>query len=108
MTSANRIAALSRIRVDAAERVTRAMKERHQRSSPLVPNGKTLVIGADHAARGAMRAGACPLPIADRHRLLIRLCVALARPAVNVVLGTTSGSCSGAPPTRPTSTSELT
>ena len=82
------IAALSSISVDRAERVDRAKKERLRPTSPLGPNGKTLVIAADHAARGAMRAGADPLAISDRPELLTRLCAALARPEVNGVLGT--------------------
>jgi hypothetical protein len=47
-----------------------------------------MVIAADHPARGALRAGADPLAMADRGELLDRLCVALSRPEVNGVLGT--------------------
>lgn len=88
MTIAERIAALSTVTVDRAERVARAKKERLRPSSPLGPNGKTLVIAADHAARGSLRAGADLLAMANRPELLLRLCAALARPEVNGVLGT--------------------
>ena len=86
--STDRIAALSGISVGRAERVAGAKRQRHRPVSPLGPNGKTLVIAADHAARGAMQAGADPLAIADRPELLRRLCAALERPEVNGVLGT--------------------
>jgi hypothetical protein len=45
------------------------------------------VIAADHAARGALGAGADPMAMADRRELLRRLCLALQRPEVNGVLG---------------------
>jgi hypothetical protein len=51
-------------------------------------HGKLMIIAADHPARGALRAGADPLAMADRSELLDRLCVALANPGVNGVLGT--------------------
>lgn len=88
MTTTDDIAALSSVSLDRAERVARAKEDRRRPSSPLGPNGRTLVIAADHAARGAMRAGADALAIADRPELLARLCAALARPEVNGVLGT--------------------
>ena len=47
-----------------------------------------MMIAADHPARGALRAGADPLAMADRLDLLDRLCLALSRPGVNGVLGT--------------------
>lgn len=88
MTSTDRIAALSRISADRAERVASAKKGRRRPGSPLGASGRTLVIAADHAARGALRAGPDPLAIADRPELLARLCAALERPEVNGVLGT--------------------
>lgn len=88
MTSTDRIAALSGISVDRAERVAEAKRKRHRPVSPLGPSGKTLVIAADHAARGAMQAGADPWAIADRPGLLRRLCAALEHPEVNGVLAT--------------------
>jgi hypothetical protein len=51
-------------------------------------HGKLMVIAADHPARGALRAGPRALAMADRVDLLDRLCLALSRPGVNGVLGT--------------------
>jgi hypothetical protein len=45
------------------------------------------IIAADHAARGAIAAGADPMAMGDRRELLQRLCTALNRPEVNGVLG---------------------
>jgi hypothetical protein len=61
---------------------------RHRRRSPLGERGKALIIAADHPARGSLRVGSDPLAMADRDDLLMRLCVALARPGVTGVLGT--------------------
>jgi hypothetical protein len=47
-----------------------------------------MLVAADHPARGALRAGADGLAMADRFRLLERLAVALSRPGVDGVLGT--------------------
>jgi hypothetical protein len=51
-------------------------------------HGKLMIIAADHPARGALRAGADPLAMANRVDLLDRIRTALARPGVNGVLGT--------------------
>jgi len=51
-------------------------------------HGKLMIIAADHPARGALRAGADPLAMANRVELLDRIRAALARPGVNGVLGT--------------------
>jgi hypothetical protein len=50
--------------------------------------GRTLIIAADHPARGSLAAGTDPLAMADRAELLRRLCIALDRPGVTGVLGT--------------------
>jgi hypothetical protein len=47
-----------------------------------------MIIACDHPARGALRAGNRALAMGDRVDLLDRLCVALARPGVNGLLGT--------------------
>ena len=47
-----------------------------------------MVVAADHTARGILGAGAERDAMADRARLLDRLCLALSRPEVNGVLGT--------------------
>jgi hypothetical protein len=50
--------------------------------------GRLMLVAADHPARGALRAGADALAMADRCELLERLATALARPGVDGVLGT--------------------
>src|SRR5439155_3821723 len=51
-------------------------------------DGRLFIIAADHPARGALRAGARPMAMADRMDLLERLSLALSRPGVDGVLGT--------------------
>lgn len=70
------------------ETIAELAATRTRRESPLGARGKALIIAADHPARGSLRAGADPLAMADRADLLMRLCVALARPGVTGVLGT--------------------
>jgi len=53
----------------------------------LGPGGTLVLIAADHPARGTLRAGRLRIAMADRADLLERLCVALARPGVDGVLG---------------------
>jgi hypothetical protein len=50
--------------------------------------GRLMLVAADHPARGALRAGADALAMADRGELLGRLATALSRPGVDGVLGT--------------------
>ncbi|MFI5622516.1 aldolase [Nocardioides sp. NPDC051685] len=50
--------------------------------------GRLMLVAADHPARGALRAGADGLAMANRHLLLERLAIALSRPGVDGVLGT--------------------
>ena len=65
-----------------------AAKERRRRpASPYGPHGRMFVVAADHAARGALRAGADPMAMGDRRELLRRLCLVLQRPEANGVLG---------------------
>jgi hypothetical protein len=79
---------LVRIRARRPEAIAEAAANRVRPASLYGPTGKLLVIAADHPARGALRAGADPLAMADRAELLRRLCRALARPEVTGVLGT--------------------
>lgn len=66
----------------------RAASNRKVPASLFNAHGKLMIIAADHPARGALRAGSRALAMGDRLDLLDRLCVALARPGVNGVLGT--------------------
>jgi hypothetical protein len=79
---------LTETRARHPETVAELARSRTRRASPLGDSGKALVIAADHPARGSLRVGADPLAMADRADLLMRLCVALARPGVTGVLGT--------------------
>jgi hypothetical protein len=82
------IAALVRTRVEQPGRVGEAAAERLRPPGLKGSTGRLMLIAADHSARGALRAGDDPMAIADRHRLLERLAIALSRPGVDGVLGT--------------------
>ncbi len=75
-------------RVREPERIARAAAARRRPAALTGETGRLLLVAADHPARGALRAGARPLAMADRFDLLERLCVALSRPGVDGVLGT--------------------
>ena len=79
---------LQEIRANRPEEIAAAAGQRRRPQSLYGPTGRLMVIAADHPARGALRAGAVPLAMADRGGLLSRLCRALAHPEVNGVLGT--------------------
>ncbi|GAA4615265.1 hypothetical protein GCM10023195_67170 [Actinoallomurus liliacearum] len=83
-----RLAALTEIRAARPESVAEAAARRVRRGSPLGPNGRLMIVAADHPARGSLGAGDRPLAMADRWDLLERLCLALSRPGVDGVLGT--------------------
>jgi len=70
------------------EAIAEAAAARRRPEGLLEESGHTLVIAADHPARGALGAGRRALAMADRGELLDRLCEALARPGVGGVLGT--------------------
>ena len=56
---------------------------------PLVrEDGRLLIIACDHPARGALGAGGNPMAMASRYDLLRRVVLALSRPGVDGVLGT--------------------
>jgi hypothetical protein len=75
-------------RVRDPEAVAEAAANRVRAKSLFNDKGKTMIIAADHPARGANAVGADPLAMADRGRLLDRLCLALERPGVTGVLAT--------------------
>ncbi len=82
------IAGLIEARIRRPQAIAEAAAARRRPTSLLGDHGRMMVIAADHPARGALRAGADPLAMGDRADLLDRICVALARPGVNGVLGT--------------------
>jgi hypothetical protein len=75
-------------RIHRPEAIAEAARRRERPQSILGEHGRLMVIAADHAARGALRAGDRPMAMADRAELLDRLSLALSRPGVNGVLGT--------------------
>ena len=80
-----RYRALIEARVHDPGSLLQALVERRRR--PLVgPDGRLLIIAADHTARGMLAAGDDPLAVADRRTLLDRLVRALAMPGVDGVL----------------------
>ncbi len=82
------IAELVSTRIQRPQAVAEAAAARRRPDSFFGPHGKLMIIAADHPARGALRAGADALAMANRADLLDRICTALARPGVNGVLGT--------------------
>jgi len=75
-------------RVHNPEAIAEAARERVKPKSLFGSHGKTMIIAADHPARGANAVGGELLAMADRGELLDRLCVALDRPGVTGVLAT--------------------
>lgn len=84
----DRLAEITHTRVHRPEAIAQAARRRTPAASLLGRNGKALIVAADHPARGALAVAGNPTAMADRGDLLDRLCVALARPGVNGVLGT--------------------
>ena len=84
----DRLAEVIQTRVHHPEAIARAAARRVRPPALLGPEGRLVIVAADHPARGALRAGRERLAMADRARLLERLCIALARPGVHGVLGT--------------------
>jgi hypothetical protein len=82
------ITGLVEARVRRPGAVAEAAGRRRRPTSYFGPHGRLMIIAADHPARGALRAGADPMAMANRADLLDRICTALARPGVNGVLGT--------------------
>lgn len=78
---------LTRVRATRPEAIREAAAARRRRSL-LGESGRLLIIAADHPARGALGAGDDALAMANRGDLLERLRIALRRPGVDGVLGT--------------------
>ncbi|MEU0531179.1 Cgl0159 family (beta/alpha)8-fold protein [Amycolatopsis tolypomycina] len=75
-------------RVHEPEAIAEAAAHRVRAESPFNHSGRTMIIAADHPARGANAVGGNPSAMADRGELLERLCLALERPGVTGVLAT--------------------
>jgi hypothetical protein len=86
--SSDRLAELLDIRVREPGRVAELAAARTRPTSLVGATGRLMLVAADHPARGALRAGANPMAMADRWELLRRLAIALSRPGVDGVLGT--------------------
>ncbi|MDL4774291.1 MULTISPECIES: Cgl0159 family (beta/alpha)8-fold protein [Thermomonosporaceae] len=85
---AGRTNELTEIRASRPGAIAEAAARRVRRERLLGPSGRLMLLAADHPARGALAAGGDPMAMADRGDLLDRLCLALARPGVDGVLGT--------------------
>jgi DhnA family fructose-bisphosphate aldolase class Ia len=79
---------LVHVRAHDPQRVTELVTTRRTPRDLLGSTGRLMLVAADHPARGALRAGADALAMADRCVLLERLAIALSRPGVDGVLGT--------------------
>jgi len=84
----SRLKSILDTRTRRPEAIAEAAAQRRKRDSLLGPEGRLMIIAADHPARGALRAGEQAMAMADRAELLDRLVTALSRPGVNGFLGT--------------------
>jgi DhnA family fructose-bisphosphate aldolase class Ia len=81
-------ASLTEIRARHPHRIAEQWSARVRRQELLPPDGRLLVVAADHPARGALGVRDDATAMASRIDLLDRLAVALSRPGVDGVLGT--------------------
>ena len=84
----DRLRDILEVRTRRPDAIAERAGQRLRRASLLGGDDQLFIIAADHPARGALRVGDRPMAMADRAELLERLCVALARPGVDGVLGT--------------------
>jgi len=68
--------------------VAEAAAVRARRDALLDPDGRLMIVAADHPARGALGVRGVADAMADRYDLLRRLAITLQRPGVDGVLGT--------------------
>jgi DhnA family fructose-bisphosphate aldolase class Ia len=78
---------LRELRATAPEQVAVRAAARRRRSL-LGPDGRLMIVAADHPARGALGVRGLPQAMADRDDLLDRLLTALSRPGVDGLLAT--------------------
>lgn len=81
------VSQLTEVRVREPHRIVQ-MWARRARREVVGPDGRLLVVAADHPARGALGVRSDTMAMASRTDLLERLAVALSRPGVDGVLGT--------------------
>ncbi len=81
------VADITEVRARSPHAVAQAATARRRRTL-LGPDGRLLIVAADHPARGALGVRSDPTAMASRTELLERLRVALSRPGVDGVLGT--------------------
>jgi uncharacterized protein len=84
----DRLAEVIETRVHRPALVSEMAAARRRAPSVVGPDGRLVIVAADHPARGALSAGRERFAMADRADLLERLCLALDRPGVGGVLGT--------------------
>jgi hypothetical protein len=84
----DQLKAILDVRTRRPQAIAAAAAQRQRRPALLGDGSQLFIIAADHAARGALRAGDRPMALADRADLLGRLSLALSRPGVDGVLGT--------------------
>jgi hypothetical protein len=75
-------------RLHRPEAIAEAAAARRRPASALGEGGTTMIVAADHPARGMLGAGAREMAMADRGELLERVCLALSRPGVDGVMAT--------------------
>jgi len=81
------VADLTEIRVREPHRIAQAWAARRRRDL-VGPDGRLLIVAADHPARGSLGVRDDPTAMASRSDLLHRLAAAVSRPGVDGVLGT--------------------
>ncbi|TQJ48810.1 deoxyribose-phosphate aldolase [Phycicoccus sp. SLBN-51] len=81
------VADLTEIRVREPHRIAHAWANRRRREL-VGPDGRLLIVAADHPARGSLGVRDDPVAMASRSDLLGRLATAVACPGVDGVLGT--------------------
>lgn len=82
------LATLTDLRVRAPQLILQAASRRHRRESLTGPDGRLVLLAADHPARMLLRIGEDPLAMTDRWSLLARIVSVLEQPDVDGVLGT--------------------
>ncbi|WP_369135928.1 class I fructose-bisphosphate aldolase [Modestobacter sp. I12A-02662] len=81
-------AEVTEVRSRDPQAIGQALAARRRRPSFVPPDGRLMLVAADHPARGALAAQGRPTAMASRTDLLDRLRTALARPGVDGLLAT--------------------